>query len=100
MGAQAGRLRAKMAAVGWKEGGSSSVAAEIVNDLSLPTTPPTTKLPHTGQELRTASPPFAAFVVYCSVRPLKRTALLAKPMNGINAEPDAFWQLVQEQRPA
>jgi hypothetical protein len=66
-----------------------------VNEMSLPTTPPNTKLPQTGQELRTASPPFAAFVVYGSVRPLKRTALLAKPMNGINPEPDAFWQSVQ-----
>jgi hypothetical protein len=29
------------------------------------------------------------------VRPLKRTALLAKPMKGTKAEPDAFWQSPQ-----
>jgi hypothetical protein len=57
--------------------------------------PPNTRPPQTRHELRTASLPFAAFVAYCRVRPLKRTALLAKPMNGINPEPDAFWQSEQ-----
>jgi hypothetical protein len=52
-------------------------------------------LPQTGHELRTASLPFTAFVAYFRVRPLKRTALLAKPINGVNPEPDAFWQSEQ-----
>jgi hypothetical protein len=36
-----------------------------MNALSLPTILLNTKLPQTGQELRTASLPFAAIVVYC-----------------------------------
>jgi hypothetical protein len=47
--AHAGRLRVKMAAVGWKEDGSSGVPAWIVNDLSLFITPQNTKLLQTGR---------------------------------------------------
>jgi hypothetical protein len=66
-----------------------------VNISSLPTSPPKTRLPQTGQELRTASLPLAALVVNFRVGPLKRTALLANPMKGMKPEPDAFWQSVQ-----
>jgi hypothetical protein len=61
----------------------------------LPTSPPKTKLPQTEQELRTESLPFAALDVNFRVGPLKRTALLAKPMKGTKAGPDAFWQSAQ-----
>jgi len=66
-----------------------------VKESSLPTSPPNTRLPQTGQKLRTASPPVAAFERNCRVSPLKRTALLAKPMKGMKPEPEAFRQSAQ-----
>jgi hypothetical protein len=50
--------------------------------------------------LRTASPPFAAFEVNFRVDPLKRIALLAKPMNGTKPDPETFWQSAQKHSPA
>lgn len=46
-------------------------------------------------EVRVASPPWAALHTNGRLSPLKQTALLANPMNGMNPEPDAFWQSVQ-----
>src|ERR1700687_1780707 len=45
-----------------------------------------------GQELRTASPPFAALETNFRVSPLKRTALGANPMKGMKPEPEALRQ--------
>jgi hypothetical protein len=61
----------------------------------FPRSPPNTSPPQTGQKLRTASPPRAAFDLNCRASPLNRTALLANPKNGMNPDPDAFWQSVQ-----
>jgi hypothetical protein len=71
-----------------------------VNTSFLPTSPPNTRLPQTGQELRTASPPLADLDANCRVGPLNRMLLLANPMQGTNPEPDAFWQSAQQQSPA
>jgi hypothetical protein len=65
----------------------------------LPTSPPKTRLPQTGQELRSASPPFAAFEVNFRVEPLKRIARFAKPMYGTKPDPQAFWQSAQKHSP-
>jgi hypothetical protein len=54
-----------------------------------------TRLLQTGQELRTASPPFAAFDVKGLAAPLMRSALPANPMKGMNPEPDALRQSAQ-----
>jgi hypothetical protein len=45
--------------------------------------------------LRTASVPRNDRDRNCLVSPLKRTAVLANPMNGMNPEPEAFRQSAQ-----
>ena len=51
--------------------------------------------PHTAQELRTASPPLAAFDRNSRVSPLKLTASRENPMKGMKPEPDALRQSAQ-----
>src|ERR1700721_830497 len=95
MTAHSGRLRVKIAMRGRKDDGSSREPAKIVGERALPPSPPNTSPPQTGQELRTASLPFAAFEMNCRVWPLKRTALLGNPMKGMNPEPEALRQSAQ-----
>jgi hypothetical protein len=95
MTAHVGRLRVKIAIVGWKPDGSSREPAYIVNESSIPIRPPKTRLLHTAQKFRTASPPLAALDVWMRVGPLKCTALRVNPMNGIKPEPDALRQSAQ-----
>jgi hypothetical protein len=61
----------------------------------LPTSPPKTKLPQTGQKLRAASVPLADFDLNIRVWPLKRTALLGNPIKGTKPEPEALRQSPQ-----
>ncbi len=67
----------------------------MVNDFDSPTWPPKTRPPQTAQELRTAILPLADGDRCCNVAPLMVSAELAKPMNGMKPDPDAFLQSAQ-----
>lgn len=67
----------------------------MVKESDSPTTPPKTRLLQIGHELRVASPPVIAGEMKGRDRPLNLSALAGKPMKGMKAEPDAFWQSVQ-----
>lgn len=59
----------------------------MVCDVSMPTSPPDTRPPHTGQKLRTDSPPRNDGGRTCRFAALKLTASLEKPVNGMKPPP-------------